>query len=154
MAAPGRPDYRHGRIIGAYLTSSVTGKREQHPAVILSPNWAITQPARFDPRTGGENQIVVAGVSTKYANYAMPHIRLPYDSTRREGHASTRLTRDSAVIIGWFHIISIDDDRTYWGGDVPAPLMGRINAAVRGHLQKAFAKDIRLVEQLRRMLEP
>ena len=55
---PQRPDYRHGRIIGAYLQASFGGKKQRHPAVILLPDSAIVQPAYFDPRKGGENVVV------------------------------------------------------------------------------------------------
>src|SRR4051812_8534601 len=126
-----RPEYRHGRIIGAYLTSSFGGQKQRHPAVILSPDSAIIQPEAFDPRSGDENIVVVAGISSQYKKYNYPYVQLPCDASRPGGHSQTRLHSDVAVIIGWYHVITIDDDRCYWGGDVPSGIMGGINQAVR-----------------------
>src|SRR4051812_29230526 len=102
----GKGEYRHGRIIGAFLTSSVTGKRELHPAAVLSPDSAIVQPDDFDPRLGGgrvrENEIVVIGISSRYKLHKGLNIPLPYSNEPR-GHHQTRLTKDSAAIIGWYH---------------------------------------------------
>jgi hypothetical protein len=151
MPAP-RPDYRHGRIIGAYLTSSSGGKKQRHPAVILSPDSAIVQPEDFDPRGGGENLVVVAGISSQYKKYNFPYVQLPYDASNPSGHWQTKLHSDVAVIIGWYHVITIDDDRCYWGGDVPAAIMGRINQAVREDIDLRLAKDVTFLTHLRRLL--
>ncbi len=151
---PQRPDYRHGRIIGAYLQPSFGGKKQRHPAVILSPDSAIIQPADFDPRRGEDNLIVVAGISSQYAKYNYRYIRLPYDSNSSGGHPETRLHSDVAVIIGWYHVITIDDDRCYWGGDVPREIMGSINAAAREDIEKRLSKDVTFLTQLRSMLNP
>ena|SRR2546426_347212 len=149
---PQRPDYRHGRIIGAYLQSSFGGKKQRHPAVILSPDSAIVQPADFDPRKGGENALVVAGISSQYAKYAYRFVRLPFDANRPGGHPETKLHSDVAVIIGWYHVIAIDDDRCYWGGDVPRQIMGLINAAVREDIERRLADDVTFLTELRSML--
>ena len=114
-----QPDYRHGRIVGAYLRTK-KGGRELHPAVILSSDAEIVQPARFDPRSGDENFVIVAGVSTKYARHSEPFVKLPHATT---GHAVTKLTKDCAAIIGWYEVISIPDDVRFFAGDVPAALM-------------------------------
>jgi len=151
MTAP-RPEYRHGRIIGAYLQSSFGGKKQRHPAVILSPDSAIVQPQNFDPRSGEENAIVVAGVSSAYQKYNYPYVQLPYDSSSPKGHPQTRLHSDVAVIIGWYHVISIDDDRCYWGGDVPSAIMGQVNKAVREDIDRRLAKDVTFLNKLRMLL--
>ena len=148
-----RPDYRHGRIIGAYLTSTITGKRELHPAVIVSPDSAIVQPAQHDPRGGGsDNEIVVIGISTKYRNYPFPYIKLPYDDKNPKGHPHTGLTKDCAAIIGWYHVICIDDDRRYWGKDVPQQIMRQVDDAIRKDLTNEVNKDLASLGRLRQML--
>jgi len=149
---PRRPEYRHGRIIGAYLTSSSGGKKQRHPAVILTPDSAIVQPEKFDPRGGEENVVVVAGISSQYRKHNYPYVPLPYDSSNSSGHAQTKLHSDVAVIIGWYHIVNIDDDRCYWGGDVPAHIMGRINQAVREDIDHRLAQDVTFLAQLRKLL--
>ena len=149
---PQRPDYRLGRIIGAYLQPSFGGKKQRHPAVILSPDSAIVQPSDFDPRKGGENVVVVAGISSQYAKYRYPYVQLPFDSATPHGHLETKLHSDVAVIIGWYHVITIDDDRCYWGGDVPRQVMGVINAAVREDIERGLAHDVTFLTELRTLL--
>ena len=95
--AVAKPDYRLGRIICCYLLGR-NGRREQHPAVIVSPDEEIIQPERFDPRAARgvikDNLIAVLGISTKYRNFQDPYIQLP-------SGAQTQLTSDCAVILNW-----------------------------------------------------
>src|SRR5437764_56032 len=113
-----RPPYRHGRIVWVYLRSSVTGKREHHPAVIIDRDEDITQPEQFDPRTHPtDNLVYVVGISTKYRKYNLPCVRLPHSGA---GHSLTMLREDCAAIIGWYHRLAIPDDVIGFGGDVPA----------------------------------
>src|SRR5882724_5051261 len=104
--AQSRPDYRQGRIVWAYLRTR-KGKRELHPAVILTPDDEIVQPRDFDPRGGDDNVVVVAGISTKYSRYADSYVRLPFQPTDR-GHPLTKLRKDSAVIVGWYDVVTLD----------------------------------------------
>src|ERR1700733_3591516 len=100
--AESRPQYRHGRIIGAYLRPSQTGPRQLHPAAILSPDSEIIQPEKFDARQGGENFVVVIGISTKYQFHPDPYIKLPFHPS---GHPITKLTKDCAAVIGWYDVL-------------------------------------------------
>ena len=77
MKATGRPDFRMGRIIGARLRTK-KGPRELHPAVIITPDAEIVQPSDFDPRAGGDNVVVVVGVSTKYKCIPSPSLNSPF----------------------------------------------------------------------------
>jgi len=112
----------------------------------------IIQPEDFDPRSGDENIVVVAGISSAYRKYKYSYVQLPYDASKSAGRPQTRLHSDVAVIIGWYHIISIDDDRCYWGGDVPAGIMGQINQTVREDIDKRLAQDATFLMQLRKLL--
>jgi hypothetical protein len=143
-----KPAYRLGRIIGAYLRSK-KGRRQLHPAIILSPDAEIVQPELFDPRRGGDNVVAVLGISTKYRVHPEPYLRLPFHPT---GHPVTGLNQDCAAIVGWYDVISIPDDVRFWAGDVPAELMVRLNDAVRrdiiarlGHESKSVAEMISLL---------
>jgi len=136
--------YRHGRIIGAYLRTEASGK-QLHPAVILTPDAEITQPEDFDPRRGGENFVVVIGVSTKYAVYADPYIKLPYHES---GHPVTKLTKDSAAIIGWYDIVHIDGERRFWGGDVPIGIMTEINHQSRIDIARRIGKEFKVMSEI------
>lgn len=122
------PDYRHGRIVWAYLRTH-KGKREEHPAVILTPDASIVQPEKFDPRTGDDNVVVVAGISTKYRQYSHPYVKLPFLPTP-QGHPITELRKDCAAIVGWYQALFIDDDITAFSGDVPPAEMVELNAKV------------------------
>jgi hypothetical protein len=123
-----RPDYRQGRIVWACLRTA-KGKREEHPAVILSPDSSIVQPEDFDPRTGQDNVIVVAGISTKYRNHPNPYVPLPFRDSAN-GHPVTQLRKDCAAIVGWYQAIFLPDDVTALGGDVPASQMREFNKQV------------------------
>jgi hypothetical protein len=61
-----RPQYRQGRLLWAWLRSR-SGKKERHPAIILTADADIIQPERFDPRKdiGKVNAIAAIGVSTE-----------------------------------------------------------------------------------------
>jgi hypothetical protein len=138
--------YRQGRIVFAYLRSSVTGKMQQHPAVILDRDTDITQPGHFDPRRSPvDNVVYVAGVSTKYKSFDTAYVRLPYAP---DGHAVTKLHRDCAVIIGWYQAITIPDDVIGFGGDVPAPILIELLHAVRKDLAKTIGREIGSLRQL------
>jgi hypothetical protein len=135
--AGSRSDFRLGRIVIAYLLGR-NGKREQHPAVIISPDTEIIKPEDFDPRSGAgkvrDNLVAVLGVSTKYRNFSDPHIRLPSDSR-------TGLTADCAVILNWIAVLAIPDDCDFLLGDVPPALMLQINAEYRKMLRDKLAKQ-------------
>jgi hypothetical protein len=121
-----RPEYRQGRIVWVYLRTA-KGKREEHPAVILSDDSQIVQPKDFDPRAGNDNIIVVAGISTKYRNHANPFVRIPFLESAA-GHPISELRRDCAAIVGWYQAIFIPDDVTAMGGDVPTNQMRELNS--------------------------
>jgi hypothetical protein len=138
MAIAGaKPKYRLGRIIGAYLLTRM-GKRELHPAVIVTPDHEIIQPENHDPRKGGQNRVLVIGVSTKYKRYSDPSIPLPFHPA---GHPVTKLKEDCAAIIGWYDIISIPDDVHFCGGGVPPALMIQLNDQVRKDILKRAGKE-------------
>ena len=134
--ARAKPNYRLGRIISCYLTGR-NGKREQHPAVIISADAEIIQPEKFDPREAGgivkDNLVAVLGISTKYRNFQDPYIRLPLG-------AQTQLTADCAVILNWVATPAIPDDCDFLLGDVPPALMLRINAEYRRLLKDVLSK--------------
>jgi hypothetical protein len=142
--ADSRPEYRHGRIIGAYLRTKTRGK-QLHPAVILTPDNEIVQPERFDPRKGGDNVVVVIGISTKYKLYSESFVKLPFHSA---GHPATKLTKDSAAIIGWYDIIEIDDDRRFWAGDVPREVLAEINTRVRKDIAQRIGRDFSTISEI------
>ena len=129
-----RPDYRLGRILFCYLLGR-NGKRESHPAVIVTPDAAIVQPTNFDPRgVGGtvlDNLIGVLGISTKYKEFADPYVKL-------SAGPETELTEDSAVILNWIATPVIPNDCLFLLGDVPAPLMVQINSEYRKLLEEKF----------------
>lgn len=139
-----KPEYRHGRIIGAYLRTK-KGKRELHPAVILTPDAEIIQPEGFDPRKGGENVVVVIGVSSKYMHYKEPYVQLPF---HEPGHAVTKLTKDSAAIVGWYDIVHLEDDIEFKAGDVPAEIMKQINDAVLKNIQERVPKQLLTIAEV------
>jgi hypothetical protein len=143
-------EYRHGRIIGAYLRTK-KGGRELHPAIILTPNEEIVQPEQFDPRKGGDNVVVVIGVSTKYRLYPQEHVRLPFRPT---GHARTRLSQDCAAIIGWYDIVDIPDGCRYLAGDVPAALMAQINDCVRADISRRIGREFTTLADILPLLLP
>ena len=70
--------------------------------------------------------------------YPKPHVKLPF---RPSAHPITRLTKDSAAIIGWYDVVSIPDDCRFWGGDVPADLMARINDEARKDITRRMGKE-------------
>src|SRR6266550_3911878 len=131
-----KPDFRLGRIIYCYLLGR-NGRREQHPAVIVSPDEEIIQPERFDPRAARgvikDNLIAVLGISTKYGNFQDPYIQLPLG-------AQTQLTSDCAVILNWIATPAIPDDCEFLLGDLPPLLMVRINAEYRRLLKDALSR--------------
>jgi hypothetical protein len=132
--------YRQRRIVFAYLRSTVTGKMQQHPAVILDREADITQPEHFDPRKSAANNVVnVIGVRTKYKSFETKYGRLPFEAS---GHTATRLTRDCATIIGWYQAIVIPDAVIGFSGDVPAPILIDLLRAVRKELAKTMGREI------------
>jgi hypothetical protein len=70
--------YRRGRIVWARLRTR-QGKKELHPAAIISADTEILQPGDFDPRSdfGKVNAVAVIGISTEYKKYP-PFVALPY----------------------------------------------------------------------------
>lgn len=137
-------EYRHGRIIGAYLKTRKRG-RELHPAIILSADWEIVQPHQFDPRRGDENLVVVIGISTKYAIYPDPYIKLPFHPGV---HPQTKLTKDSAAIIGWYDVVSIPDDCRFLAGDVPPEVMRQVNSNVRADIVQKIGRDFTSLSEI------
>lgn len=150
MVAASRPDFRLGRVVIARLPGR-NGKREPHPAVIISPDSEIVQPEHFDPRLGGgsvaENLVAVMGVSTKYRQFSDPFIPLPVGG-------QTLLTKDCAAILNWYAVLDIPDDCDYLLGDVPPELMHRINAAYRKYLREHLGALQGTVSYLLGMLDP
>lgn len=147
-----RPAYRHGRILWGYLRSTLTGRREMHPAIILDRDQDITQPEHFDPRRPPyENFIHVIGVSTKHKRYASEYVLLPHSP---KGHTATKLNVECGAIIGWYDRLAIPDDVTGssggFGGDVPPAVMAEIDEAVRRDL---LAKVGRQLETVQKMFE-
>jgi hypothetical protein len=144
------PEYRLGRIVAAQLLGR-NGRREEHPAVIISPDDEITQPEDFDPRgTGGQvrdNEIAVLGISTKYRNFSDPYVVLPVGK-------QTQLTRDSAVILNWYAALVIPDDLELLLGDVPSTLMLQINDAYRKDLSARLGGMMGTVVQILSRLQP
>lgn len=145
---PTTPEYRHGRIIWAYVRPSTKDRRrQQHPAVIISPETEIIQPERFDPRKDptSENMVTVVGVSTKFRNYPeQRHVELPY---RQGGHPETGLKAECAAIIGWYDVIAIPDDVSDMAGQVPSRIMRQIDEMVRQDIAKRLGKDFSLLGQ-------
>ena len=123
-----KPEYRHRHIIWAYLRTA-KGKRAEHPAVILSPDKSIVQPEDFDPRSGTDNVVVVAGISTKYRTHSNPYVQLPFAATQ-SGHRVTGLRKDSAAIVGWYQTLFIPDDVTAFSGDVPVKEMQALSTKI------------------------
>jgi hypothetical protein len=148
------PGYRHGRIVWAYLRTA-KGKREEHLAVILSPDSSIIQPENFDPRSGSDNLIVVAGISTKYRNYAQPFVSLPFRDSM-QGHPMTQLRKDCAVIAGWYQAIFVPDDIAAFGGDVPTSQLRELNKQVLNSYIAAvgnqYATSLEMMAELRQLL--
>src|SRR4051794_5115893 len=93
--------YRQGRILWAWLRSG-SGKKEKHPAVIITADRDIVQPEAFDPRQNLDavNAVAVVGVSTQYKKYP-PYVILPH-SSHGGGHVVTKLTKPCAACIGWY----------------------------------------------------
>jgi hypothetical protein len=144
----GTSGFRQGRIIGAYLRTR-KGRRELHPAAVLTPNPEIIQPERFDPRSGDENLIVVIGISTKDSLYPDTYVKLPFHPS---GHPQTRLTKDAAAIIGWYDRVSIPDECQFMGGDVPPELLGRIIELARTNIAGHIGSDSADLAKLLRSL--
>jgi hypothetical protein len=137
-------EYRHGRIIGTYLRTK-KGGRELHPAAILTSDTDIIQPQDFDPRRGEENVVVVIGISTKYSHYPDPYVKLPFHPS---AHAHTKLTKDSAAIIGWYDAVNIPDDCRFLAGDVPPELMVQINSLVRADIARKLGRDFTSLSEI------
>src|SRR5215217_448511 len=134
------PTYRQGRILWAWLRAQ-SGKKEKHPAVIITADRDITQPEDFDPRKdiNTVNAVAVVGVSTKYRNYP-PYVALPY-SPNPGGHPITKLTEDCGACIGWYDWVVLEDDVLGLGGDVPPADMDRIvNAIAKDLIEKLQSK--------------
>jgi hypothetical protein len=125
--------FRQGRILWARLRAQ-NGKKELHPAVIITADKDIIQPEQFDPRTNIQavNAVAVIGVSTEFAKYP-PYVLLPY-STGRGGHPVTKLNQACGACIGWYDRGVLEDDVEGKGGDVPTAEMDRI--------MEAIAKDL------------
>src|SRR5260221_14487957 len=123
------PTFRQGRILWARLRTQ-GGKKELHPAVIITADRDIIQPERFDPRKDINvvNAVAVVGVSTEFAKHP-PYILLPY-SPNKGGHAVTKLTEDCGACIGWYDWVGLEDDVEGKGGDVPSAEMDQIMEGV------------------------
>ena len=148
------PRYRQGRIIWARLRSG-KGKKELHPAAIITPTPDIIQPERFDPRQDPSriNAVAVIGISTEFKKYP-PYVLLPY-STAKGGHPVTKLNSQCAACIGWYDWVVLEDDVEGRGGDVPPAQMGQIVDAIVGDLRaklaakaKTLTKELAEIEQL------
>jgi hypothetical protein len=145
---PERPRYRQGRIVWALMRSQ-KGKKERHPAVIISADSDITQPEQFDPRENINkvNAVAVIGVSTKYLKYP-PYVAIPY-STNKGGHPLTKLTEPCGACIGWYGWIVLEDDVMGRGGDVPSTQTDLIMDAVAKDLRvKLSARAAQMSSQL------
>jgi hypothetical protein len=150
--AGARASYRQGRIVWAYLRGSQTGKRETHPAVILTEDADIIQPEDFDPRRRQSDNIVhVVGVSTKHKQYKSPYILLPFTTA---GHPVTKLKQECGAIIGWYHRIAIPDDVIGFGGDVPSSQLEQLLVAVRNDVVKRIGADLGRFQALLETLLP
>lgn len=137
-----QPEYRFGRIVWAWLRPSKPGPKQQHPAIIISPDSEIIQPESIDPRRDltRDNAVAVLGVSTRYRDYAgLAHFVLPSHPNR---HAVTKLTRDCAAVIGWYDLVVIPDEVDDIAGDVPSKLLTEIEAAVRADLVKKLGAGL------------
>src|SRR5256885_1835778 len=145
-----KSDYRLGRIVSAYLLGR-NGKREIHPAVIISPDEEIIQPEAFDPRGGGgelrDNYVPGLGISSQYRKFNDPYVPLP-------ANATTGLTRDCAVILNWYALLHVEDDFEWFIGDVPPELMYRINQAYRADLTARLGGMVGTIVQLLSRLQP
>ncbi len=132
--------YRQGRIVWALVRSTRGGKKERHPAVIISADSDIAQPENFDPRRNLDkvNAVAVIGVSTKYLKYP-PSIALPF-AANKGGYAITKLTQDCGVCVGWYDWVVLEDDVLARGGDVPPAVMDKIMEAVATDLKANLAK--------------
>jgi hypothetical protein len=148
MAA--KREFRHGRVIACYLPGR-NGKREIHPAVVISADNDIIQPEQFDPRKNRDNLLAVLGISTQYLKFSDPCIRLPHQG---HGNSVTGLNKDCAVILNWYAAIYIPDDCEYLLGDVPRDLMGAINNSVRNDLTVRFGSQVVTLLQLITSLKP
>src|SRR5688500_11600816 len=138
-------DYRLGRIIGAYLRSR-KGKRELHPAVIISGDAEIVQPEHFDPRrhAGSDNVVVVVGVSTKFKLYPDAYVTLPF---QRSGHAQTQLTQECAAIIGWYDRVVIPDECQFFAGDVPRPILNDLLRRTRDDIRRRIGREFQTLAE-------
>ena len=132
---PVQARFRQGRIVWAQMRSKQKGKKEKHPAVIITADSDIIQPEQFDPRhdIGKVNAVAVIGVSTKYLRYP-PYVVLPY-SPNKGGHTVTKLTQDCGVCIGWYDWVVLEDDVLALGGDVPTAEMDQIVEAITKDLK-------------------
>src|SRR5437667_309497 len=137
---PSRLRYRQGRIIWARLRAR-SGKKEKHPAVIITADQDIVQPEDFDPRKNIDrvNAVAVVGVSTEYKKYP-PFVLLPY-SSNPSGHPATKLTQACGACIGWYDWVALEDDVEGRGGDVPPIIMDQIMKAVANDLRIRLSKE-------------
>ena len=149
MAKP-NPDFRYGRVLGSYVLGR-NGKRELRPVLVVSPDHEIIQPSAFDPRHQHDNILAVLGISTQYRNFTDPHVPLPFSST---GNSVTGLTKDSAVILNWYHVISISDDCEFFAGDAPPFLMQQIRSAMRADLTSRMSQNVGTLAQVLAKLHP
>lgn len=151
-----RPTFRQGRILWARLRSR-SGKRELHPAAIISSDRDIVQPEHVDPRkaVNEANAVAVVGISTEFAKYP-PYILLPY-SPNKGGHAITKLTQACGACIGWYDWVALEDDVEGKGGDVPPAEMDRIMNATAADLAAKLKRKVAIVGrdlvELHEMLE-
>jgi len=138
------PRYRQGRIVWAKLRSG-KGKKELHPAAIISPTRDVIQPEQFDPRKDPSkvNAVAVIGISTEFERYP-PYVLLPY-STAKGGHPITKLNSRCAACIGWYDWVVLDDDVEGCGGDVPPAQMDRIAEAIVGDLRAKLAAKAQML---------
>jgi hypothetical protein len=119
------PTFRQGRILWARLRAR-GGKKELHPAIIITAERDIIQPERFDPRKDIDkvNAVAVVGVSTSFAKYP-PFVLLPYSSSPG-GHPVTKLREACGACIGWYDWVVLEDDVEGYGGDAPPAELDQI----------------------------
>ncbi len=132
------PRFRQGRILWARLRSQ-KGKKELHPAVIITADQDIIQPEEFDPRQaiGKANAVAVVGVSTEFRKYP-PYILIPF-SRNLGGHPTTKFSQECGACIGWYGWVVLEDDVAGFGGELPAALLNQIIDAIAVDLKKKVA---------------
>jgi hypothetical protein len=64
------------------------------------------------------------------------------------GHSTTKLTQDSAAIIGWYEIIHIGDDCRFMAGDIPQDVMSRINEEAHADIARRIGKKFKTIDEV------